>query len=211
MQDIYLLRHAHVDYAPGTPINADNPLTPLGHEMARRLAERCADWDLQRLYASTMRRAQETAAHISARLPDLSRRDTPAFAETSIIDLSGYPGATVTEDLNGWQDDHFAFANEHMWTRVLQGLEDVRAEMEREGLKRVAIVSHGGPINAMIRHALGQEVVRLRTCWIELDWSTTSCLRFAPKETGIQAWVRWVNDARHIDDLRHLLAQEWDT
>jgi broad specificity phosphatase PhoE len=207
VQDIYLLRHAHVDYSHGTPITANNPLTPLGHQMAKRLAERCVDWDLQRLYASTMRRAQETAEHISARLPDLARCDTPAFAETSIADLSGYPGSTPSEDLHGWHEDHFAFANERMWARVLQGLSDVRAEMEREGLERVAIVSHGGPINAMIRHMLGQEVVRLRDCWIELDWSTTSCLRFVPQADSVRRWVRWVNDARHIDDLRERLSE----
>jgi broad specificity phosphatase PhoE len=208
VQDIYLLRHAHVDYAAGTPITANNPLTPLGHQMAKRLAERCATWGLQRLYASTMRRAQETAEHINARLPDLPRCDTPAFAELHIADLRDYLGEIPPEDMNGWQADHFAFGNERMWARVVQGLDEVRAEMEREGLERVAIVSHGGPINAMIRHTLGQEVVRLRDCWIELDWSTTSCLRFVPQEDGVRTWIRWVNDARHIDDLRHLLAEK---
>lgn len=204
MHDIYLLRHAHVEYA-GVASTGALPLSPLGHCMAERLAARCVGWDVQRLYVSTMRRAQETADHISARRPGLPRLDLDALAETNIEDLRGYPGSHPPEDLLCWTDDHFCHANERMWARAVGALADVRADMDRFGLERVAIVSHGGPINALIRYALGQEVVRLRTCWLELDWSATSCLRFNPKEHGIQGWVRWVNDARHIDDLRDRL------
>ena len=50
MVDVYLLRHAHVDYAPPAQINRHAPLTALGVEMAERLAERCAQWALQQLF-----------------------------------------------------------------------------------------------------------------------------------------------------------------
>ena len=40
--------------------------------------------------------------------------------------------------------------------------------------------------------------------WFYFDWATTCCLRISAD----RRWVRWVNDARHIDDLRHLLPEE---
>ncbi len=84
-----------------------------------------------------------------------------------------------------------------------QRMMDVIADEE---LQRVAVVSHAGPINVMLRQFLGGGVVRLRTCWFELDWASTSCLRSTPEGK----WVRWVNDARHIDALRHRLSFDGD-
>ena len=198
MTDVYLIRHGHVDYTPPTPITAHNALTPLGHEMASRLAERCATLALQRLFASTMRRARETADAISARLPALERVDMPAFEETSIADLAGFAGTWPSEDLNTWSDEHFRYANERTWERVIAGWEQVQAIVAERHLERVAIISHGGAINALLRHFLGQDVVRLRHSWFDLDYTSLTCLRY--NGAGLRS-VRWVNDARHVEDL----------
>jgi broad specificity phosphatase PhoE len=197
--DLFLFRHSHVDYIPPAQITASNALTPLGHEMAARLAERCDEWDLQYLFVSTMLRARQTADAISARFPNLPRLEMPEFEETSITDLEGYPGALPIEDLTQWQDEHYAYANTRMWARVERGWEQVQHMVEKHALQKVAIVAHGGSINVMLRRFMGGELRRLRTCWFDLDWTATSCLRY--NET--YRWVRWVNDARHIDDLRH--------
>ncbi len=202
MPDYFIFRHSHVDYIPPAAITAHNALTPLGHQLAERLAARCAEWDLQYLFASPLRRARETADAISARFPDLPRRAMPEFAEVTIDDMAGYPGGPVSEDLSQWSNEHFAYANERMWARVLAGWDEVQRIVAEQKLERVAIVSHGGPINALIRHFMGDGVARLRDCWFELDWTATCCLRDGPRGH----WVRWVNDARHIDDLRPLLA-----
>ncbi|MBM3188325.1 MAG: histidine phosphatase family protein [Chloroflexi bacterium] len=207
MMDIYLFRHAHVDYRPPAPITAHNPLTPLGHRMAERLARRCDEWELQYLFASTMLRAQQTADAISQRFPSLPRLDMREFEETSITDLAGFPGELPDEDLMVWGEHHYAYANDLMWQRVIAGWDIVLQTMTSQGLERAAIVAHGGSINILLRHFLGEETVRLRTCWFELDWSSASCLRLTSEAGAIKSWVRWVNDARHIEDLRRLLAE----
>jgi broad specificity phosphatase PhoE len=199
--DVYLLRHAHVDYVPPAQITAANPLTPLGREMAARLAERCAEWELQHLFVSTMRRAQETADAISARFPQLPRLDMPEFAETHIADLAGYVGAPPPEDMYIWEDAHHDYANTRMWARVARGWEIVLRVVGERDLERVAIVGHGGPFNALLRLFMGGDVVRLRTCWLDFDWAATACIRY----TADRRAVRWLNDARHIDDLRQRL------
>ncbi|MFO7917862.1 MAG: histidine phosphatase family protein [Anaerolineae bacterium] len=206
MVDIYLFRHAHVDYDPPAQITAHNPLTALGHEMAERLAERCDEWHLQYLFVSTMPRAQETADAISGRFPGLPRMEMPEFREVCLDHLVDYPGDLPEADLACWESDHFAHGNERMWKRVEAGWRRMMDVVADEGLQRVAVVSHAGPINVMLRQFLGGGMVRLRTCWFELDWASTSCLR----STSEGKWVRWVNDARHIDALRHRLSSDED-
>ncbi len=204
MVDIYLFRHSHVDYAQPNRITAHNPLTPLGHRMAERLAQRCDGWDLQYLFVSTMLRAQQTADAISERYPSLPRQDLPEFAESSIDDLIAYDGTPPPEDMREWEEEHYVYANARLLERVTVGFEKVQHVIATRELERVAIVSHGGPINFLLRHFLGAvESGPMRT-WFSLDWATTCCLRLSEE----RRWVRWVNDARHIDELRHLLPDE---
>ncbi len=200
MVDVYLFRHAHVDYTPPIPITERNPLTPLGHEMATQLAQRCDEWDIQHLFVSTMIRAQQTADAVTARFPALPRTQMSEFEEASIRDLEGYPGVSPSEDLREWVAVHFQYANPRVWERVQRGWQAVLKVAERDALDRVAIVSHGGPINFLLRSFLGYQDPNIDSCWFEIDWASTSCLRYTPERRSIC----WVNDARHIDPYRHL-------
>lgn len=206
--DILLFRHAHVDYRPPAEITAHNPLTPLGHRMAALLAERCDDWHLQYLFVSTMPRAQQTADAISARFPGLPRLNMPEIAESNVADLADFDGPRPPENMSAWEDAHFIHANLRTWERVARGWEKMRAVIAEQGLERVAVVSHGGAINIMVRLFLGQDdVTRLRRAWFEVDWTATTCLRCGTQYGPAARSVRWVNDARHIDPLRAELAE----
>jgi broad specificity phosphatase PhoE len=207
MTDVFLFRHSHVDYRPPAEITAHNPLTPLGHRLAALLAARCDDWDLQHLFVSTMPRAQQTADAISARFPGLPRLDMPEFCESNVDDLADFEGPQPPENMNAWEEAHFIHANLRTWERVARGWEKMQATIAEQGLERVAVVSHGGAINIMVRLFLGQEeVTRLRRAWFEIDWTATTCLRYGGQYAGATRAVRWINDARHIDPLRAELA-----
>ncbi len=196
--DIYLLRHAHVDYTPPNPITAHNALTPLGHKMAGRLAERCREFELDLLVASPLRRTQETAAAIRATCPSIPYLLMPEFAELSITDMVAYEGVQPADDLYTWEEGHYAYGNERMWERVIAGWERLRTTIEERGAERIALVSHGGPLNVIVRHVLGwDKPIRLRTAWIHFDYTATSCVRYVDGWQGIV----WLNDARHIEDL----------
>ena len=201
MVDVFLFRHSHVDYAPPAEITAHNALTPLGCRLARRLAERCDEWNLEYLFVSTMLRAQQTADAITGRFPALPRWDMPELAEICVDDLADYLGVRPAEDMRQWDDAHYAHANERMWERMVEGWTIIQQVVSERSLERVAIVSHGGALNALLRHFLGGQITRLRTCRFQLDWTSSTCLRYT--EEG--RWIRWVNDARHVEDLRHLL------
>ena len=198
MVDIYLLRHAHVDYTPPNPITAHNALTPLGQRMALRLAQRCRQFELDLLIASPLRRTQETAAAIRATCPSIPYLLMPEFAEVSITDLAAYDGEAPADDMHTWEDGHWEHGNTRMWQRVTQGWERLRRIAEERGAERVALVTHGGPLNVIIRHVLGwDEPIRLRTAWLHFDYTATSCVRYTDGWQG----VVWLNDARHIEDL----------
>lgn len=207
MVDIILMRHAHVDYTPPNQITAHNALTPLGQEMAQRLAERCDEFGLELLVASPFRRTQETAAPIRARWPELPYLVMPEFAEVSIDDLADYAGETPVEDLLAWSDDHFDHGNTAMWRRVLRGWTRLQEIIAERGVERVGLISHGGPLNVIVRHVLGQDatVARIRNAWIKIDYAATSCVRYVDDSRG----VVWLNDARHIEDLAPVRQGLW--
>ncbi|MHB0859020.1 MAG: histidine phosphatase family protein [Anaerolineae bacterium] len=197
MTDVYLFRHAHVDYTPPAAITAHNPLTPLGHQMAARLAERCDALELQCLFASTLTRAQQTADAITARFPDLPRIDMPEFAETNYGDLDQYPDELPDEDMNLWEYEHLVFATARTFERVVIGWNKVCQVIDMQGLKRVGIVSHGNALSTLIHHFIGAESIAVTGHWFIFDWASTSCLRFE----GDRRWVRWVNESNYVKDL----------
>ena len=206
MVDVLLMRHSHVDYSSPEGMTPRIPLTPLGRQMAARLAERCSHWDLQYLFVSTMLRAEQTADAITARFPHLPRVSMPEFDEMSLPDLESYPGRLPSEDLGTWEEGHFRYCLGRMWGRVAAGWEKVRRFVDERGLERVAILAHGGTLNVLLRHFQGYDGFPSDGCWFEFDWTAVSCVRYLNDGGSVHKWVRWVNDARHIDDLRHLLS-----
>jgi probable phosphoglycerate mutase len=201
MVDVYLIRHSHVDYSPGMAITDRNPLTPLGLRLAELLADRCADWGLQYLFASTMLRARQTADAVARRLPDLPRRDMPELQETNIADLSGWPGEPPSEDLNTWQSAHYGHADRQMAERLGAGWREITGLIADQGLARVAVVSHGAAMNLLLRQFMGG-ISYDSDCWIEFDWTGVTLLQYGPEGRRIA----WMNDARHIDPLRDDIA-----
>jgi broad specificity phosphatase PhoE len=199
--DVYLCRHSHVDYGPGGSSTPQTALTPVGQQMAARLAERCEAWDLQYLFASTMLRAQQTADAISARWPALPRLDLPEFEETHLGDLQDYPGELPSDDVLTWQMEHFRHGNRQLFRRVSAGWQKVLGIVAQANLERIAIVGHGGTLNGLLRLFQGCTAESFGRCWFEFDWTATCGVRF----TDGYCWVRWVNDAHHIDPLRPLL------
>ncbi len=62
---LYLLRHADAEML--APTDAERPLTPKGHEQAKRVGKFCATQDIRLalILASPLRRARETAQHVA--------------------------------------------------------------------------------------------------------------------------------------------------
>lgn len=200
MVDVYLIRHAHVDYSEGVPIAAHNPLTDLGLEMAERLARRAMGWGLEYVFSSTMPRARQTAAAIRARIPHLAYREMDELRELYGADLAGYDGGDPVDDLRAWTEEQFAHAGRSLYGRVERAWDVIRSTVAECGLERVAVVAHGGTLNVLLRQFQGMAWDSARPCFFELDWASVSAIRYSHDDP--RRYILWVNDARHIDDLR---------
>ena len=134
-------------------------LNARGREQAAALARRLSGEVLDLLYTSDLDRAVETAATIAAR----SRLEVvvdPELREVDVGDWSGMTRAQIAErDPAGYQR---WLAGESGWSggetyrqmhrRAVAALERIA---EAQAGRTVVVVSHGGPIRAMVAHVVG--------------------------------------------------------
>ena len=146
--------------------NQDPPLSPRGRRQAEILARRLR-LDLRRaaaIYASPLRRAAETAEAVRA------ATGLPVFPDPDLREmcLGKWVGMTVPEiqaafpgTYEEWLSDPLAHPApggerlEAFATRVTAAFERIRAA--RPGRDAI-LVSHGGPIKAVLCHVLGLEI-----------------------------------------------------
>ena len=140
----------------------DPPLNERGREQARAVAGRLAGVKLNAVYSSDLKRAAECAELIASphRLRPLL---APELRERHFGALQGYTLAEAAQECGAWYD---AWARDRLNTAPPGGGETV-GEMtervmeyiwklveERPG-EMVAVVTHGGPIKALVFEVLG--------------------------------------------------------
>jgi broad specificity phosphatase PhoE len=199
--ELLLVRHAEPDYKAGEASDSPNdpPLTAAGRNQAMRIAVRLRPLPVDALYASTMRRARETAAFIAA-AKDMS---VAAAHDLREIDFDRAAMGPIGVDLsNRALELARRFATQASWDelpgfepasgfrrRVFQGIEAITA---RHPGQRVVIVAHGGVINAYLSTLL----------------SIPRDMFFLPEYTSITT-VRVQDDLyalQGLNDYNHLLS-----
>jgi broad specificity phosphatase PhoE len=161
---ILLARHGESDWNRDRRWqgHADRPLTDLGREQARALADRLAATELDAVYSSDLERARETAA-IVAKPHQLPVNELSDLREVDVGSWSGltraeaeelYPDAFRhwTEGGEGWDDGE---TYEQLSERVIGAVLKIAA---RHPDDRVLLVAHGGSIRAVHAAALGVDV-----------------------------------------------------
>jgi broad specificity phosphatase PhoE len=146
--------------------HADRPLTELGQEQARALAERLHEIRLDAIYSSDLERARATAEAVAAprglnvhQRPDLREVDVGSWSgltREEAQELNPEDFARWLEGSAGWRDGE---TYEEMSDRVLHAVAEI---VERHPDGRVLVVSHGGPIRAVHAAALGMDVREYR-------------------------------------------------
>ncbi len=164
MTTILLARHGESDWNRDQRWqgHADRPLTDLGREQARALADRLAATELDAVYSSDLERARETAA-IVAEPHQLPVKELPDLREVDVGSWSGLTRAEAeerfpnafrrwTEGGEGWDDGE---TYEQLSERVVGAVLAIAARHPRD---RVLLVAHGGSIRAVHAAALGVDV-----------------------------------------------------
>lgn len=193
--DLLLIRHAlplRVERPDGEP--ADPQLSEVGREQAVRLARWLGDEPLHAVYTSPMRRARETAAPL-AEAAGLSAR-----VEPGVVELDHQSSVYVPlEELKAMDRER--------WLLLVRG--ELYADIDLPAFRRnvvatlarivaahrgerVAVVCHGGVINAWAGDVLG-----VREPFLFLDAGYTSVSRFRIASSGERSVVS-LNETGHL-------------
>jgi probable phosphoglycerate mutase len=190
--ELLLIRHAlpvridegHVD-GP-----ADPALAELGHTQAAALAEWLAGEQIDAIWSSPMRRARETAAPVAARLGlDVTVDDGLAEYDK---DAASYIPIEELKAANDPRWNQLPERPEEFAAEVVEAVERVIASHPGQ---RVAVVCHGGVVNAYAGHVLG----------------IADPLFFLPAYTSITrilasgAGIRSINTLNESSHIRHLM------
>ncbi len=173
--------------------SADPPLSAEGRDQAEAVGRWLADERFDALYASPLRRARETAA------PLASLQRLEVVVEPGVIELDHASEAYVPleqlkrEDPAAWRaklgEEGYEGVDLPAFRRtVVASLEGI---VRRHGGGRVAVVCHGGVVNAWASHLLGLSDP------LFFEPAYTSVNRFLAASSGERS-IRSLNETGHL-------------
>jgi broad specificity phosphatase PhoE len=166
MTTILLVRHGETDWNAQRRVqgHSDTPLNATGRAQAEALAEELGGESIEAVYSSDLLRAHETARIVAGRrglevtaIRDLRERHFGTWEGLTDDEiLARFPEATS----GSWGDGE---RKEEMIRRVFGALQRI-AETHPGG--RVLVVSHGGPLRAVLAHCGVDGVGRIDNCHV---------------------------------------------
>jgi broad specificity phosphatase PhoE len=189
--------------------STDEPLTARGQEQAAAVARALAPFRLEAIYASPLQRAVATAQAIAA-AARLEVRIEAELRESAYGDWEGLTrGEVAARDANllrRWESDPDVAppgAGESLrdTQRRIAACADRLAQLHAGAT--LALVSHVGPVKALVCHALGIGPEGARRMW--LDPASVSIVEW-PCAPGGRAMVRLYNATPNPAERGHWLA-----
>jgi len=201
--ELIFVRHGRpqqVQNSDGTP--ADPPLAEIGREQALAVASWLGEETIDHIYTSPMRRARETSQPLEKRLgltaivrDDISEfdKDSSSYVPMEVLKETNRKawermasGAMTTspETLSSW------------YTNTVTQLEEI---VQVHGGQRVAVVCHGGVINAYLARCLEFDIQD----FMKFDVDYTSVTRVLASGTGHRS-VKSINETAHFRNQPHL-------
>lgn len=192
--DLLMIRHGlpvRRETTDGTP--ADPELDVSGRDQAERLARWLAPEDIHAVYVSPMRRALETAAPLAAAVgvelvvdDEIAEFDRASHFYIPIEELKAAGDPRYEEIMRG---EHHGEVDPETFREVVTVA--VERIIEANKGRRVAVVCHGGVINAWAAHVLGIPDVMF------FEPTYTSVSRFACSSRGHRTLVS-LNEVGHL-------------
>jgi broad specificity phosphatase PhoE len=172
--EIFLIRHGQTtgDVENRYGGSYDDSLSDIGVEQVEEIAKELADKEIEVIFHSTLKRAEETAQIIGQEL------NLPLVPVKDLMERNNYgnlSGLTKKEALEEFPDeveeleenplyhklenseDYYSFAE-----RIINSFNEI-VETEYDS---IAIITHGGPIKTIFREILGFEINGLKDCAI---------------------------------------------
>lgn len=194
--ELWLIRHALPVRIDGGDSPADPGLAAEGLEQADALARWWAPFGADAVYASPMRRAQETALPLSAAL------DAPVTTVTALKEFDAHlptyiPIEELRTDPVAWQEAVDAWLSPAAEEQRQEFRRNVVAAIDAIGAghqgQRVAVVCHGGVINAYL-----SAVISLAgSMFFEPAYTSVSRVLFQPTHRQLVS----LNETPHLGRL----------
>jgi probable phosphoglycerate mutase len=195
--ELIFVRHGrpeHVETDDGSP--ADPPLSPIGHLQAAAVADWLAEEDIDAVYCSPLRRARETAAPLERVLglsavvrEGISEFDRHATAYVPMEVLRNTDREAWLRIASGGYFDEMA--DPSAWFDGVIGTVERIVEDHRG--QRVAVVCHGGVVNAYLAHCLESSFEN----FLRFDVDYTSVTRVMASAEGHRS-VAAINERTHF-------------
>jgi len=156
---IYLIRHCHPDYTLEKKLGDFNmPLSPFGNEQLQFLTERLAKLKIDKIYASELKRAQETATPI-ANILEMEFEIEPRLNEIDWWDWYRIPYFNTSETSRPKKvKDYLKLETQlnKMQTSGRRVLHDIFKDNKG---KTVALFTHGNFIKSVLTGILNADVI----------------------------------------------------
>tara|TARA_B100000902_G_scaffold391457_1_gene442143 strand:+ start:296 stop:1030 length:735 start_codon:yes stop_codon:yes gene_type:complete len=201
--ELIFVRHGrpeHVQNLDGTP--ADPPLAEIGHTQASAVASWLSEESIDHIYTSPMRRARETAKPLESALglAAIVREDISEFDR----DASSYVPMEILKATNreAWErmaSGSMTSAPEKLSSWYSKTLSQLEIIVNEHSGQRVAVVCHGGVINAYLSLCLGFDVEH----FMRFDVDYTSVTRVLASAAGHRS-VKSINETTHFRNQPHL-------
>ena len=186
---LFLLRHGEVEerYHRVFGGRIDMDLSPRGHEQARALAGFLRRRPIDAIFASPMRRAQQTLAPLASHCPKPAI-DRPEFREVDFGDWTGLTWEQVHARYQisafDWleQIERGAIANAETGAEFRARVEPALRQIVREHAgQSVAVVCHGGVIRMMLSILLDLALPKMAA--FEIDYASVSQVEHHERKT----------------------------
>ena len=200
MKEIYLIRHGRQS---SKLCNVDVSLDDAGRQQSHLVADRLASYGLEALYASGLKRAQETAQAISE-TTGLSVRTVEAFHE---IEFESHYGKFVRQ--RAAQESDLAYPGGENGQDVIDRIGNDFKKICEAPEKKVAIVTHGGVIRALCAFLLHMPMKHKLQFAVDLE--NTSITEILYDEKTGRFYLERLNDYEHLMAAPELLRKYWKT
>ncbi len=196
---VLLIRHGRsADVVPGSPMSADPPLHQVGVQQAIAVGKRLAGTPLHAVFSSQLLRANSTAVAI-AQHHGLDVIVNPDLEEVKLGDWSNgeFRRRAALAD-----PDFIAWTTQGTWDGIPGGEGDavfrarvtkaIHSTAQQHFGQTIAIVAHGGVINAFIAQILGSS----RTMWFTIENTSITIVKVGTTSSSFQV----INDCQHLYD-----------
>jgi probable phosphoglycerate mutase len=152
---------------------ADAPLSDLGMQQAKALAQRLRNEPIDVIYTSPLQRAARTAESVAEFHPVTPFRLAPALMEIHHGDWQGCMIDEIVEkyprELREWREypSRSQFPNGESFSNILKRVLDFRDQLlEQHPDGRVLVSTHDVVVKILVADALGMNMDRINRIWV---------------------------------------------